>query len=135
MELNSYSIEDFVGKVVSNIKFERAGKYNQGPIDAIIFNFADGDIFKIYHEQECCESVFLKDITGDLDFLINEKILKIEEISNQEGEMYSTETWTFHRISTFNNTISLCWYGESNGFHSEGVNVAKFVCGKFETYR
>lgn len=134
MKLITYSVEDFVGKIVSSIEVERVGSCNQGPIDTIIFNFSDGDVFKMYHEQDCCESVFLEDITGDLDYLIGEKILKAEETSNRESKEYGTETWTFYHISTFKDTVSLRWYGESNGYYSESVSVAKLVNGKFETY-
>lgn len=134
MKLNPYSVEDFVGKVVESINVERVGSYSQGPIDAIIFNFTDGDVFKMYHEQNCCESVFLEDITGDLDFLVGEKILKAEETSNSDEIEFGRETWTFYHISTFKDTVSLRWYGQSNGYYSEDVSVAKLVNGKFETY-
>lgn len=134
MKLITYSVEDFVGKIVSSIEVERVGSCNQGPIDTIIFNFSDGDVFKMYHEQDCCESVYLEDITGDLDYLVGEKILKAEEASNQESKECGTETWTFYHISTFKDTVSLRWYGESNGYYSESVSVAKLVNGKFETY-
>jgi len=135
MKLITYSVEDFVGKIVSSIEVERVGSCNQGPIDTIIFNFYDGDVFKMYHEQDCCESVFLEDITGDLDYLVEEKILKAEETSNQESGEHGSETWTFYHISTFKDTVSLRWYGESNGYYSESVSIAKLVDGKFETYR
>lgn len=135
MKLITYSVEDFVGKIVSSIEVERVGSCNQGPIDTIIFNFLDGDVFKMYHEQDCCESVFLEDITGDLDFLVGKKILKAEEASNQESKEYGTETWTFYHISTFKDTVSLRWYGESNSYYSESVSIAKLVNDKFETYR
>lgn len=33
-------------------------------------------IYIMYHEQSCCESVWLDEIHGDLDWLVNSPILK-----------------------------------------------------------
>lgn len=41
--------------------------------DEIKFACADGKIFKMYHVQDCCESVTVDDITGDLEDIWEEK--------------------------------------------------------------
>jgi len=44
----------------------------------------DGLLFTFYHEQDCCESVYLEDVIGDVDDLIGGYVLLAEESSNDD---------------------------------------------------
>lgn len=87
------------------------------------FYCADGSCYKMWHEQDCCESVSLNDISGDISVLECAKVLSAEEYSKKgEPDDYGTSTYTFYNIRTDKGYIQLKWYGESNGYYSEDVD-------------
>jgi hypothetical protein len=110
--------------------------------DEIYFACDDGTEYKMYHQQDCCESVYLEDVVGDVDDLLNHPLLEAEEvISNSPKELPSEElmwltlqgmsfdqidesqTWTFYKFRTVKGCVTLRWYGSSNGYYSESVDL------------
>lgn len=95
--------------------------------------------YKMYHHQDCCESVDIIDICGDLDDLVGSEILVAGERTNSEfasgpiektyytSENFTPEscTWTFYELATINGGVTITWFGESNGYYSESVSVEK----------
>lgn len=53
--------------------------------DEIIFKVNDGQVLKLYHYNDCCESVNVESITGDLSDLIGNPILLAEEATSREN--------------------------------------------------
>lgn len=82
-----------------------------------------------YHSQDCCESVYIESIVGDLNDLVGVPLLLSEEVSSDdEGPLYKYEesyTWTFYKFATIKGYVDVRWYGSSNGYYSEGVYLRK----------
>lgn len=106
--------EDLLGKTITKI--------DQIDKEELFFHTEDGKIYKMYHEQDCCENVYIEDICGDLNNLIGDPIVMAEK-STKEGENdWGTETWTFYKLATNKGYVTIRWCGESNGYYSESVD-------------
>lgn len=111
------SFEDLVGKLFLKIDVINNGE------DQITFYSNDGFIYRMYHQQDCCEWVSIKDICGDLDDLVGSPILVAEEVVKDDEKASESGTWTFYKLATQKGWVTITWYGESNGYYSESVDL------------
>lgn len=134
-----YEIEILVGKTLTDVKKTD---------DEIVFVVSGDEQYKLYHSQDCCESVAIDDIEGDLQNLIGSPITQAAEETNEEferqweesfnrkdeygmgenskGEWYpESHTWTFYKLATIKGYVTIRWYGTSNGYYSESVSFVK----------
>lgn len=92
--------------------------------EKIVMYCEDGRIYTLLHEQDCCESVVIDDICGDLSDLEGSPLLVCEESSNvDDSGKYESATWTFYRFATVKGWVTLKWHGSSNGYYSESVDL------------
>jgi hypothetical protein len=114
MEINK--IEDLIGKTVWS--YERTN-------DTLTF-MLDGQVkIRFYHEQDCCESVYIEDIVGDLEDLVGHPLITAEERRESGGtEDGDSSTWTFYEFATIKGYVTVRWLGTSNGYYSESVSYA-----------
>ena len=112
------NIEDMVGKVFTSVTADSG--------EMIFAN--DTEKFKFYHSQDCCESVYIESVVGDLSDLEGEPLLIAEEVSGEipearEDEYIESRSWTFYKFATRKGYVDVRWLGESNGYYSESVDL------------
>lgn len=91
--------------------------------DSVRLRFNDGYL-DMYHSQDCCETVYIEDINGNKD--LNGAIFYevIQKECDMDGIDYDDSfTWTFYTIITSKGYLDIRWYGASNGYYSESVDV------------
>lgn len=96
--------------------------------EEILFVVDDNESYRMHHEQDCCESVTIEDICGEMEWLVGSPILRAEERVNNEGGQCScsdSETWTFYEIATLKGAVTIRWHGTSNGYYSESVQIQR----------
>ncbi len=96
--------------------------------DEIEFISTNGEHYIMHHEQDCCESVDIEDIDGDLTDLMNSPIIIAEEVNNKDNPRDKNDdsfTWTFYKLATEKGNVTIRWYGSSNGYYSEKVTFYK----------
>lgn len=122
------NISELVGKTIKSLKGGEGS-------ETLEFKTEDGQEFRMYHSQSCCEHVKVEEIHGDLEDLIGAPILSAEESSNndwpedarekREDHYRDSFTWTFYKIATIKGSVTIRWLGESNGYYGESVDFAR----------
>lgn len=98
--------------------------------DEVHLTLSDGRKFRLYHQQDCCESVYVEDICGNLEDLIGEPLRLAEEATSNDRPSdlpppeYADEsqTWTFYKLATVKGYATIRFHGSSNGYYSESVD-------------
>jgi len=110
--------------------------------DEITFATVSGRKFRMWHQQDCCESVEIEDVAGDWQDLIGSPILVAEEarsddpafsnewwtmvcLKGQNSSYEESNTWTFYKLATVKGSVDIRWHGSSNGYYSEEVSFAE----------
>lgn len=93
--------------------------------DVITFVSSTGIKFILQHEQNCCETVVIESVTGNIVDLIGTPITMAVESSNSNDTDDGTETWTFYKLATAKGYVDIRWHGSSNGYYSESVSFTK----------
>jgi len=74
------------------------------------------------------------DIVGDREDIIGVPVLLAEEVKHEQDDnpqgveipdYQDSFTWTFYKLATIKGSITIRWYGESNGYYSESVEFVK----------
>jgi hypothetical protein len=125
---NEREFEILVGKTLKAI-------YVPDSNDRVTFATEDGEEYVMNHDQDCCESVYVESIVGELNDLIGSPIVQAEESASsddpvdvkRDSDSYveDSQTWTFYRLATIKGSVVIRWYGSSNGYYSESVSFSK----------
>lgn len=112
-------IDELIGKTIQKI--------NENSEELRFFTVC-GKEYRMYHRDDCCESVTIDDICGNLDDLLNSPIIKAEEVesgadlSSENDKDLESVTWTFYHLSTVKGSVTIRWFGTSNGYYSESAD-------------
>lgn len=119
-------VSELVGKTVKAISGGDIGS------ERMTLELESGESYAMFHTQDCCESVDIHDIVGDLDNLVGSPLLLAEEVTDGKApadvfQDYKpeSETWTFYRFQTIKGGVTIRWFGQSNGYYSESVYFEK----------
>lgn len=112
--------EDMIGETLVSVEVSE---------DYVVMRTNDEDYFYgMQHYQECCESVWLEDVNGDVDDLVGTPILLAEKVTQEVED--KDGTWTFIKLGTIKGTVTFRWCGVSNGYYSEDADIGKIKTEK-----
>lgn len=93
--------------------------------DGQSITFEGDETWALYHEQDCCESVRVEDVCGDLSDLEGTPIVTAEESGDRKETDDGDAQWTFYTLRTIKGTVTIRFYGTSNGYYSTAVTLAR----------
>ena len=96
----------------------------------LVFTLKSGKNIRMFSYDSDCGNdvmVYLQDIIGDVQDIINSPLLLAEEVSNKGNpeDEFRTSTWTFYKLSTIKGSLTMRWLGESNSYYSETLDVVE----------
>lgn len=107
--------------------------------DVLTFFRENGSYIRFEHHQDCCESVTIEDICGELSHLEGSPILMAEMVTSDESSdaqpneehqnrryRDNCELWTFYKFATIKGYVTVRWYGTSNGYYSVDVSQSEY---------
>jgi len=109
-------IDVLVGEVLTYIDTDQ--KNNE-----IMLTTESGKIIKIFHEQDCCECVSIKDTEGEWHKLVGKVIVEASKDESQGQAECGSRTETSLKFRVDDATVISRWIGESNGYYSESVDI------------
>lgn len=120
-------IKDLLNKVLKSVEITDVDQDCPGQNDCVVFTTVNNEIYVMMHMQDCCENVCLESVDNNVNVLVGSQILVAEERSNSNEDSRGSETWTFYLIGTNEGWCNFRWYGSSNGYYSERVELYKIT--------
>ena len=119
------SFDTLQGRVLEDILIDRSDGRRRP--DEVLYFVTDKGVFRMLHEQDCCEYVSIEDVAGDPRDLCGALVVTAEESVSDNDVTRGEEsvTWTFYRIVTSKGDLTIRWYGSSNGYYSESVSFER----------
>ena len=97
--------------------------------DEILITLSGGRRYKFWHRQDCCETVEIVGVDGDVKTLRGKIVRSFEHEVEPSGdpppEHPDSWTRTTLRFVTDENTVIVRWLGTSNGYYSENVDFSE----------
>ena len=123
-KLKFETIKEMIGKTYHTVVGDKGG-------EALIFVSKDQTV-TFAHNQDCCETVDIEDVSGDLSDLVGEEILMAESaVCDDPSPSDGAGQWTFYKFATRRGFVTVRFYGSSNGYYSTSVEV-HFEEGRYD---
>ena len=100
LKLQEADFSDLKGKVLTSIE------NNENEDIAIIFYCDSGDVYYLFYEKDP-EDVFLFDIIGNFDNIINTPILSAKVTTEGDSISLNRARWRIFRLSTINGSLEI----------------------------
>ena len=120
----SMDIGVLVGQTLTSVY-----KEENGVSETLVFVAADGKKYRMYNRENSFGNdvhVTLEEIHGNLEDLLDTPIFVAEEASCPPKDKDAEEDWTFYKFRTIKGSVTLRWYGCSNGYYSEKVDFEEY---------
>lgn len=124
----TYDAAELRGKTVTAI--------SQEGDDEITITTADAT-YRMSHHQDCCESVHVHSVVGDLQWLVGLPLVVAEETVIRDTQDWPADmekpdyldswTITIYSFATALAKVQIRWLGESNGYYSESVDIDRIA--------
>lgn len=98
--------------------------------DELIFLCHDDSQYRMFHSQDCCESVTIHEIVPDFKGIIGSEVLVAEVVTSDENPpeyVNDCWQWTFYKIVTTLGYVTISWFGESNCYYSIDVDFERIA--------
>lgn len=80
--------------------------------------------YTLLHIQDCCEHVYIESIDGgNIEDISGHVILDAYESKSRDDNAAESGTWSFYIIRTMYDTVTIRFYGTSNGYYSESAQL------------
>lgn len=111
-----------------------ATRFEKTANDRIEIALDDGKGYLFHHSQDCCESVSIHDIQGELAHLVGSPFIEARHdlLSEWPADVKKSEycesfTWSVLTFATEKGRVVIRWLGESNGYYGEGVDLDEHI--------
>lgn len=94
--------------------------------ESAVITFDDGATLRLFHQEDCCETVEIVEVIGDPSDLVGHPLAMCEMVKNESAysdDEHIGSTWTFYKLGGLGGYVTLRWLGKSNGYYSEEVYV------------
>jgi len=97
--------------------------------ESVTFKTVD-KTYRLEHYQDCCESVRLENVIGDIKNILNVPITLAEEDNPGDPDWYSesyndSHTWSVFILEAGGKRVEFWFLGESNGYYGESVDFVE----------
>ncbi len=124
---NEVDIATLQGLTFTSVVREYGGYHGD---EGITFTADNGKVFRMEYHQDCCAGCDIEDIIGDLGDLVDTPMIEAREDSNKDNPKSNDGdwedescTWTFYNFRTIKGSVTIRWYGSSNGYYSERAGI------------